>query len=139
MTRRQAEELVTLLAAAFPTPQPPDATLALYIEGLVLLPNAETAREAIEELYRDPSTTFLPALGAIHEAYWKVQRDAAERRARAAAARGLPSGKYPPPPAEVVEQFAAMGIDLHSMLKTVDVTPATRRQEGGRHDSSQPS
>jgi hypothetical protein len=113
-------ELVELLVSAFPYPQPPEATLALYRDELELLDDAEIALEAIRQLYRDPEAKFLPSIGAIHDAYWHCQRAAAEERDRDATARGLPPGDYPPPPPEVVERFAAMGIDLRSIKPIPD-------------------
>jgi hypothetical protein len=120
-------ELVELLAAAFPHPQPPEATLALYVDELVRLDSAAAARRAIEELYRDPNTQYLPTLGVIHEAYWKCRQDEVERRCLGT--RALPPGDYPPPPPQVVEQFLAMGIDLRSILKPIPDGP--RPEEGG--------
>jgi hypothetical protein len=117
VNRHDAEDLVVTLAAAFPYPEPPDATLALYVDELAQLANADIARTAITELVR--TVRFLPRLAEIIEAYWDVRREWEERRARAAAERALPPGDYPPPPPEVVEQFAAMGIDLSSMFRTI--------------------
>jgi hypothetical protein len=129
--RQDALELVELLVAAFPYPEPPEATLLLYLEELERLESAETAREAIEELYRAPETRYLPSIGQIHETYWRCQRDAAERQERGMSARGLPAGEYQPPPREVVERFAELGIDLSALLKPIPDAGAPPPAEGG--------
>jgi hypothetical protein len=96
MTRDEAEALATVLAAAFPNPPPPKATLALYAGELELLDSAAIARAAIAELYRDPEIRFLPTIGQIHDRYWEV-RYRAEERERIPATTGarpqLPPGE----------------------------------------------
>jgi hypothetical protein len=89
MTRQDAMELVEKLAAAFPHPEPPEATLELYRDELQRLDDAAAARQAIEELYRDPDTRYLPTLGAIHAAYVDALHRLRDWRA---SERGLPEG-----------------------------------------------
>lgn len=80
MTRQQAEELVALLVAAFPYPQPPVATLALYAGELERLDDADLALAAIQTLYRDGAER-LPTIAAINGVYRKALKRRNEERA----------------------------------------------------------
>jgi hypothetical protein len=85
MTEAEARRLVGLLVAAFPSPIPPEATVALYVEHVAGLRDVAAASEAVEGLLR--SARAWPPLASILAGYQTIERRHRERAERA----GLPS------------------------------------------------
>ena len=79
MTRADAKRLVALLLFAFPQPQPPDGTAALWIERLQRLDDAAAAEVAIGHLI--DTETWFPTIAAFLDAYRTEVHRAAEERA----------------------------------------------------------
>jgi hypothetical protein len=81
----EAKLLVAALAAAFPHPRVPEATVTLYCEQLARLDDADAARAAVEVLIANEER--FPPVAVILREY----RSARRRRRSAHAGAGSPS------------------------------------------------
>lgn len=106
MTRQDAKLLMAQLAAAFPFPQLPVATVALYVEKLEPLLDVDAARAAVDEAV--DTLDRLPSVAWLLQRYRDHARRNAERRANE---RGL--DEPPPDPAN-----AARARELLDRLRT---------------------
>jgi len=110
VTRPDARLLVTRLVAAFPFPQPPRSTLALYVERFERLADEGAASRAVDGLI-DTADRF-PTIAAVLNAYRAELRAA---QARNAAVRGLEEPPADPENArrarELLDRIRLRGMD----------------------------
>lgn len=117
MTRTEAQQIVGTLLAAFPYPEPPRSTVALYVAELELLHDPAIATQAVAELIRSPDSQWLPKIGPIRDAY---QRIAHRQREARASTLGLPEGERQPIPDEAREQIERIiGTPTKEILRDV--------------------
>jgi hypothetical protein len=115
MTAERARELVAQLAAAWPWPQMPDATIAIYPKALRPL-NGDVADEALASLVH--GSRRLPSIAEFEEAYRAKARLRIESE---------PRGELPndPIPAEAVEWLRARGVPVDGLLKHIEDATTT--------------
>lgn len=101
MTIRDARLLATALAAAFPFPRVPSATVDLYTEQLAALPDTDAARTAVKRVIEE-ADRFPPLVMILREYRWYARRNADEL----ARVRGL--DEPPPDPANAEKARALL-------------------------------
>jgi hypothetical protein len=121
----EAKLLVAALAAAFPHPRVPEATVTLYCEQLARLDDADAARAAVEVLIANEER--FPPVAVILREYrsarrWRAQEQAAER----ARGRGLAES----PPLDLAENACR----ARELLVRLEHGMAERAADGGLTD-----
>jgi hypothetical protein len=102
VTPAEAKLLVAALAAAFPHPRIPEATIALYREQLAKLADVEAARVVVELLIQNED--WFPTIAAILREYRPISRRNADARAHT---HGLPEPPLDPENARRAREMVA--------------------------------
>ncbi len=100
MTKQEAQGLIAAIAAAWPSPRIPQATIALYRSELERLKDYDAAKTAIHGLIS--TSRYLPTIAELKAVYRIGVRRNAEQRAET---RGLSEAPGVPMPPEVKEQL----------------------------------